>query len=202
MGWGLWFSPKIDFDQNLYISFLEALAFKKNLAKSNCKKKKFLLLRFLLVAVVTRETKFYKRPQGLEEGAVNEEECSERSRVLQVSVSKSSYTRRQGSSLNCEPILTLKHTPMLEKHAVFPLSIYQVLWNPPLPAVGLSKNSGSHFRELSDGPPVRVHHGLGKQTPSPIINKEQREWRWAFWLDSKRENLPTHLQNDARLQFV
>lgn len=39
MGWGLWFSPKIYFDQNLYISFLEALAFKKNPAKSNCKKK-------------------------------------------------------------------------------------------------------------------------------------------------------------------
>lgn len=39
MGWGLWFSLKIYFDQNLHISFLEALAFKKNLAKSDSKKK-------------------------------------------------------------------------------------------------------------------------------------------------------------------
>ena len=175
MGWGLWFSPKIYFDQNLYIRFLEALAFKKNLTKSKCKKKKEKKKRIFkdfaccsgdLADKILREAAGAWRGDS-EWGRVF---WKNRIRVLQVSMSKSSHKRRQSSSLNCEPTLTSKHTTMLEKHVVLPLSIYQVLWNPPLPAVGLSKNSGSHFRELSDGPPVRVHQRV-RQANSLADNK-------------------------------
>lgn len=105
---------------------------------------------------------------------------------------------------------------------VFPLLIYQVLWNHPFPTVVLSKNkttpppqkktqqtknqknktaAHTYMNSRTD---LRQEHisKLGKKIPSPIINKEQREWRWAFWPDSKRGNLPIHLQNDARLQFL
>lgn len=163
--WISLFSLKIYSDQNLYTSFWEVLVFGKNLVESDCTIFQILPGRGGDDAdkMCTRSSRGLKRKHQMRRRV-------QKNRKGFYKYFCMSCAGKQASSLNCEPISTLKTHSRVGGNTVFPLSIYQVLWNPPLPMVWCPKNSGSHLCELSDGPPARAHQQV-RQVNSLASNK-------------------------------
>lgn len=190
------FSLKIYSDQNLYTSFWEVLVFRKKLAKSD-----YTIFQILpghggddadkmCQGGLKRKHQMRRRVQKNRKGFYKYF-CTD------VMCKKTGQFSELWTDLNLKNPL-----PCWGKHCLSTLNISSSLKSSsPNGGDGKKTAARTYVNSQMD---LRQEHisKLGKWIPSPVINKEQREWRWTFWLDSKYKNLPIHLQNDARLQFV